>query len=147
SRQVCLVEVLLCWLGVKLMPFRLWAAVHGVVRGACGCLEASGILSLQPSYGLHAEFAGEVWVFAKRLLASSPAGIAYDVDVWRPEIQPLILAPFPAFGCMVMLCPRLVRNRDGNPPHKVTIPTGAHADHLWENRCLPCTANAVACFI
>src|SRR4051794_21455653 len=61
--------------------------MHGVVLGRRDDLEILRVVTLQSFHKLDTQPTREVRVFAVSLLPASPARVAEDVDVRRPESQ------------------------------------------------------------
>jgi hypothetical protein len=72
--------------------------VHSVMLGGGNHFEVARIVALQAFDERDSHGACEEGILAVGLLSPSPAGIAEDVDVWRPEGQPEILFAFRTFG-------------------------------------------------
>ena len=133
-RQVGIVQVAHRHTCIKSMAQLLRAAVYREVLGAGSRLEVSWVVALQAAYKGCANFARKVRVFAIGFLAPPPAWVAEDVDVWRPEIQSLVLSglSLAAKGCMV-LGPPFIANRRGDPLNEGNIPAGCQADGLGKD--------------
>ncbi len=90
--------------------FRL--AVLREMFGACRRLELFGVIALQPAYIHGTHFAGQEWIFAPDLLSAFSARIAEELDIRRPDGQPL---EYPgrtyAAQCVVLLSADLITNR------------------------------------
>ena len=92
GRSVSLVEIVRGDGSVEVMALRLGAAVHGIVFGGGDGLEILGVDRPGAPLRTHAEAAGEEGIFAVGFLAASPARIAKDIDVGRPEGESLVEA-------------------------------------------------------
>ena len=92
---------------------------------------------------LHGEAAGEEWILAIGLLAAAPAGIAKEVDVRRPERQPLITLVTIAAEILVVLGPRLIGDDRRHLEHRAIIPRRRDGNRLRKDRCQPRSCNAV----
>src|SRR5436189_2638224 len=79
------------------MAIRLGAAMHGIMLGAGHGEHILRIVSLNALDVLDTNFAGQIGVFAERLLATAPARVAENVDVRGPEGD-----SGPPFGVAVM---------------------------------------------
>src|SRR5215469_2076395 len=64
-----------------------WPAVHGIMFGSRDSAKIFRIVALQTSYKRNAHARGEIRIFTVRLLAPTPAWVAKDIDIWRPEIE------------------------------------------------------------
>ena len=89
---------------------------------------------------------GEKGIFAVGFLPASPARIAKDVDVGRPEIQAEedAVVPFPLR--LVVLGPSFGGNRLALAVDQVAIPCRGHADGLREHGGISRTRHAVQRF-
>lgn len=132
--QIGLAQVLLRRADVKGVPFALGTGMDGVVLRAGRRLQVDGIVPLDAADERDAHPSGEVRIFAPRLDAASPAGIAEDVHVRTPEVEPRVHLP-PASGGdgRKILDAPLVRNRRGDLAHELRIETRRHADRLGEH--------------
>ena len=74
---------------IRLVPGGLRAGMHGEMLGAGSGLEIFA-LALQALYKGYAQPPREIRVLAIGLLAAAPARVAKNVDIGRPERQPLI---------------------------------------------------------
>ena len=95
GREVSIIQVTFAAPGVEAMPVGLGAAVDGIMLGCCNDFEIAGIISLQSFHKSNSDTAGEERIFPIGFLPASPAGIPENVDVWRPERQPLVNPAFP----------------------------------------------------
>ena len=85
-------------------------------------------------YGLKPEATGSRRAgphFARRLLATPPAGVAEDVDVWRPECEAMVDLPV---GPVIVLAAALEGGGLADrPPERAVVRRGDTAD-LWKRR-------------
>ena len=132
--QVGLPEIALVDLRLEAVAVGLGAAVDGVMLGRGHHFEVLGVVALQTADEGHPHAAGEIGILAVSLHTPSPARVAEQVDVGRPEGQPLIEAAPPLPGELVVLGPGFVGDRRGHPSHKIAVPGGGQADGLGEDR-------------
>ena len=132
GREIGLAQVALGNLGVEAVPVGLQAGVDGVVLGAGVRLAHWGILrSLQAAHHGHAEAAGQEGILPVGLHAASPAGIAENVDVRRPEGQALI--DLDVVGRLEVFDARLVAGSVEDFLHQRLVEARRHADRLREH--------------
>src|SRR6266480_8082860 len=129
-RQVALAEVPLAHDRVELMAEWLRPRVHGEMLHGRDGLQVTGIVALQPADERHRDPAGEIGVLAVRLLASSPARVAKQVDVGRPDGEALIPLVLAATVVVVMLGAKLVGDDRGHAEHETVVPCRREADRL-----------------
>ena len=67
------------------MALRFRPGVNGVVLRSRDDFQILRIVTLQSFDECDTEPAGEVRIFAVGFLSASPARVAKDIDVWRPE--------------------------------------------------------------
>ena len=115
--------------GVELMPEALRAGMHGEVLGAGGGLHGFPVALQAPDVGL-AQLRGEEGILAVGLVAAAPAGIAEDVDVGRPEGQPLVDVPVAVAGGGVVLGAALGGGHIAQLLHQGGVEGSGHADGL-----------------
>ena len=133
-RQICLIQVAIRKLGIETMPVPFRAAVDRVMFCASHRQHVVGIVTLNAFDEFDANLAREKGVFTVSLLAASPARIAEDVDVRRPESQagpPFGIAVMRA-GIIVMLRAAFDANDGSFLVNQLRIPGGGHADRLWK---------------
>ncbi len=106
--------------------------MHGVVLGSRDDFQVFGIRSLHARNKCNRHSTGEKWIFAVGLLPASPAGVAKDVDVRRPERQPEESFVLIVAHGLVVLSTRLSRDGLCHRVYKVGIPRSRHADDLRE---------------
>ena len=92
-RQIGFLQILGGRCRIKGMAQGLRPAVHGEMLGAGGCFQHVFVVPLQPVDVCLAQLRSEERVFAESLVPSAPAGVTEDVDVGRPEGQPLVNVP------------------------------------------------------
>ncbi len=80
-------------------------------------------------------------------LSAAPARVAEDVDVRRPEGQPLVTAVRAFAEELVVLCAGLIADRRGHLPHQRHIEGRGQADRLRKDRGLPCPCHAMQSLI
>src|SRR5437016_13939739 len=90
------------------------AAVNGKMLGGGNRFQILGIVALQPGDESYANATGEKRIFSVSLLSASPARIAKDVDVRRPEGQAEIAAGISVLDSVVVLGASFGRNDIGD---------------------------------
>ena len=108
--------------------------MHGEVLRSRVDLAILRIVALQPLDECDAHARGEPRILAVGLLAASPARIAEDVDVRRPERESLVAPAQPASRELVMLGARLVADRGRDLVQQVAIERCGEADGLRKHR-------------
>ncbi|KAF5035068.1 hypothetical protein DSECCO2_589490 [anaerobic digester metagenome] len=104
GRKVGLFQVFLAHNCIKAMPERLRSTVGGKVLDAGGGLE-NGTTTLQSLDEGHCQALGQIRVLTESFLPASPAGVAKDVDIRRPDGKSLVDVTV-AFGFVqVVFCP------------------------------------------
>ena len=131
--QVRVEQVLLGDDRVELVPQGLRAGVHGKVLGAGRRLEVLFVVALQALDKAHAQARGEIGVLAVGLVAAAPARVAEDVDVRRPEGQPLVDVAVALAHALVVLGAALGGDDGADLLHKVCVEHGGHGDGLREH--------------
>ena len=135
GRQVGLPQVALRQLlDVEHVAVPLGTAVHGKVLGAgqqLGIFAGAQLLSvhglpLQSVDHGQSHALGQVGVLAIRLLAASPAGVTEDVDVGRPERQPLIALHVARLLGLLVLGAGLVADGGKHVVQQLVVPRGRH---------------------
>src|SRR5438477_3727386 len=109
------------------MAKRLGAAVYGEMLRSRDGLEMVRIAALHPLYKRHSHARRQIGVFPVRLLPATPAGIAENVDIRRPEGEPVIAAVIAVAYRFVVLRAGLGRDRIRNAVHQVRVPSGGQA--------------------
>src|SRR5262249_19536173 len=140
-------EVACAGLDVEFVARGLRSAVYGIVFRGGDDLEVIRIVALHPANEGYGEAPGQVRVFAVRFLPTAPARVAEDVDVRRPEGQPLIPAVLVVADRFVVLGARFGGNDVRNPEHQRRIPGGGQPDRLREHGRLSRAGYAVERFI
>ena len=130
--------------GVEAVAFGLGSAVNGKVFGAGSGLEVAGIVTLQPLHHGGAKLSGKERILAEGLLTASPARIAEDVDVGRPECESLVLAAPAGRDRGVMFGAGLVGDDAGDLPDERAIPGRSEPDDLGKNGGAAAAADAMA---
>ena len=132
GRQVGVLQVMRRDVDVELVPHWLRPAMHRVVLRSRDNAKKSWILPLHTGDKGDAHATRQERIFAVGLLPASPARIAEDVDVGRPEGQAEehLMIAF-AHG-LVVLCAGLGGDRLAHAVDEIAIPCGGHADHLGE---------------
>src|ERR1041385_7404930 len=82
SGQVRLTLLAFACGSVKAMAFRFRTGMNGVVFRSCNHFQILRIVTLQSFNECDTEATRQVRVFAIGLLASSPARVTKDIDVW-----------------------------------------------------------------
>ena len=142
--QVGRVEIARRDLGVELVALALRPAVDGIVLGARRTLEIARVIALQAAHEGRAHRAGEEGILAPRFLAAAPARVAEDIDIGRPEGEPLVVARLAiAAQRGVILGAPLVADGGGDLLDQRRIPRGGHADGLREDGGAAVAGNAV----
>ena len=141
--EVGLAEVALADPGVVGVPQGLGPAVHRVVLGRRDRLQVAGVRALHALDERGADGAGQERVLAVGLLPSPPARVAEDVDVRRPEDEPLVEVALVARDPHVVHGPRFVGDPGGDPQHEVCVPGRGEGDRLREDRGAPGPRHAV----
>src|SRR5688572_24994956 len=133
SRPVSLTHIAFVCGRVKTMAVGLRTRMNRVVLGSGNDFQILRIVTLQSVDECHTETAGEVRIFSVSLLATSPAWIAKDIDVWRPERQTVKPIVVTTSLCFVILGAPLVRDHRGDAIHQWRIKGGSESDRLREN--------------
>ena len=88
------------------------------------------IVTLQSRNEGHSHASGEVWIFTVRFLATPPARITEDIDIRRPEIQPLVDVPPAGSNCLGVLGPRFATNSGCHLMNQGSVEAGSEANWL-----------------
>ncbi|MNV13338.1 hypothetical protein D3C71_1039740 [compost metagenome] len=147
GRQVGVVQIALARARIEVMAVGFRAAVYGQVLGSGVQLAVDGIVTLQTVHEGNTHASGEVRILAVGFLTAAPARVAEDVDVGRPESQPLIARMRTLTDELVMLGARLVADRGSHLPHQRYVESSRQTDGLRKNGGLPCACHAVQAFI
>src|SRR5580698_2258553 len=121
--------------------------MNGEVRWSRDCAIVSRVIALQSAHKLLAQMGGEERVFAIGLLASSPARIAEDVDVWRPDGQAEVDAVNAVADGLVILRARLGRYDVADVLQERRVPGRSHADGLRKQRGVSRASDAVQALV
>ena len=79
------------------------------------------IVALHPLYEFDAHATGEIRIFPVRFLPSSPAGIAKDIDVRRPEVQAFENIAMPIPHRLDMLDSRFGADHNGHSMDRIGV--------------------------
>src|SRR5271169_109252 len=115
------------------MAERFGTAVNSVMFGSGDSFEIVRIVALEACDEGDAEAAGEEGIFAVGFLAASPAGIAKDVDVGRPEGETVVAAGVVVGDGVIVFGAGFGGNDIGDGTEKTSVPGGGEADGLGEN--------------
>jgi hypothetical protein len=119
---------------VEVMAVLLRPAVDREVLRGRNRLVVARVVTLEPADERHSQAAGQVRVFAVRLLPAAPARVAEDVDVRRPEREPLVPAALALPHELVVLRASLVPDHDGHFVHERRVEGRRETDRLREDR-------------
>src|SRR6266699_3334388 len=100
--------------------------------GGCNRFQILGIVALQPGDESYANATCEKRIFSVSFLSASPARIAKDVDVGRPEGQAEIAAGISVLHRVVVLGAGFGGNDIGDAMNKVGVPGGSQGNGLRE---------------
>ncbi len=135
-RKISFPQILFIHACIEAVTHILRTAVHRKMLGTRCCLEILLIMPLQSHNIAHAKPAGQIGVLAKRLMSPSPARVAENIDIGRPERQSLINVFIVPLLLHDKLCPRLCGDRIAHLLHQLLVKRCRHADRLRENgRC------------
>ncbi len=130
--------------GVEAMTQRFRTAVDCEVLGAGRGFEIARIIPLQARHERRGHLPRQERIFAPGLLTATPARVAEDIDVGRPEGQALIPARLPlAAQRRVVLGTGLVPDGAADAADQGGIPGGGQADGLGKYRRAPVAGHAV----
>ena len=121
-RKIRFTEIALTYPRVKRMAFRFGTTVHGEVFYCGDGLQVLRVVALQPANELYGQLSREKRIFPVRFLPSSPPRVAKDVDVGRPEREPLISIVTVAAERFVILGASFIRDDSGRAQHQRVIP-------------------------
>src|SRR5947199_5946229 len=107
--------------------------MHCVMLRRGDDFEVARVVALQALDESDAHARRQVRVFAVSLLPASPSRVTEDVDVRRPEGQPLVTPAIALTHELIILRTRLCRDNIGDPLHEISIPSCGETDGLWEN--------------
>src|SRR5579862_6347324 len=108
--------------------------MHSEVLACCDCFRMIRIVTLYAGDEGYAHPAGEEWIFAVGLLAASPARVAKNVDVGRPERQAVEDAVIAFLLGAVVLGARFGGDDVAHGVDHLRVPGRGHADGLWKDR-------------
>ena len=129
-RQVALAQVALADHRVERVAVGLWSAVHGEMLHRGHRLQVLRVVTLKAANELRAEPAREKGIFTVRFLSPPPPRVAKEIDIGRPEREPLItlVAVGAEVGVILRAC--LVGNRRRHPEDQRIVPRGTQPDGL-----------------
>ena len=120
-------HVVLGNLDVDAVTRRLRAAVHGEMFRSRDHPVILRVVTLQSGDESHSHAAGKVRIFAVGFLAASPARVAEDVDIRRPEVEPFHDVAASGFDRLIMLGARFGTDDDRHLVNQRLIEGGAQA--------------------
>src|SRR4051812_13686571 len=83
--KISVFQIVLGDIDVGVMAREFGSAMYGIMLGRGDRLEVLGVVALKSGHEGKAETRGEIRIFAVSFLAASPARIAEDIDVGRPD--------------------------------------------------------------
>src|ERR1700678_3040460 len=104
--------------------------MYGEVLRCRDCAEVAWVITLQPTHEIASQRRSEERIFAIGFLSATPARIAEDVDIRRPDGQPEIDTVNPFANRLVVLGAGLRRNDRSDALKQAGIPRGGHPDRL-----------------
>ena len=131
GREIGLLHVLGRRLGIEAVAQILRPAVDGKMLCAGGGLHGLAAALKPPHIGLP-QPGGQIGVLSVGLVSPAPAGVPEDVDVRRPEGQPVIDVPISQGGQGVVLGPALRGRQVAQPFQPLVVEHGRQADGLGE---------------
>jgi len=123
------------------------AAVNGEVFGSGNGFEVTRVVTLQAVDESDAKTRGEERIFAVSFLAASPARIAEDIDVGRPEGETVVASGVVVEDGVVVFAASFGRDGVGDVVEEVGVPCGGEADGLREDSGRAGTSDAVETFV
>ena len=111
---------------------RLGAAVHGVVFGSRNDTIVFRIVALHAGDKRHAHARCQKWIFAVSFLTASPAGIAKDIDVRRPEVQSFKDVAVPIAHASNVTGAPFYANHNGHTVDRIGVKSRGQANRLGE---------------
>src|SRR6185369_5051039 len=105
-------------------------AMHRIVFRGGDNFKVAWIVTLQALHELNPKTPGKIRILAVSLLASCPARVAKDVEVWTPEGQALVASALVLAHKLVMLGARFGRDDVGHAMHQVGVPGRGQSDCL-----------------
>ena len=132
-------------LHVEIVPLGLRAAMHGIMLGTGVELVVLRVpRPLEAFHHGHPHTGGQPRVFPPGLLSPSPARVAEDVHVGRPERQPLVHLPEPPVPVrLVVFGAGLVAHRGIHLLHRLLIERGSHPHRDGIDRGQPAARHAM----
>ena len=147
SRQIGCPQITFRHSGVVFVAIPFRTAVNGVMLSAGVRFEIFRVVALQAFDHCHAHATSEIRVFAIGFHATTPARVAEDVNVWRPERQPLVAMIFLVRLIAVILCASLVAHHRKSFEQRLVVESCSHGNCLRENRCASGASNAMQRFV
>ena len=142
--KIGLPQVAFAYFCVETVPVPFRSGVDGEMLGAGVRLVHRRLrVALQPPDHGHAELSREIWVLSVGLHAASPARVAEDVDVGRPERKALVPAGLAGGQRLAVLDARLVAHGREHFFQKRFVEGSRHADGLRESGRLAVAGYAV----
>src|SRR3569832_2294796 len=106
-------------------------------------LKVVGIIALETADKLGAQRPCQERIFSERFLSPSPAGIAQDVDIGRPDGQAEIAVVIAFALGLVVAGATLDADGVAFSEKQLPIPGGSHTDGLRENGRFPTPSDTV----
>src|SRR5512138_78639 len=132
---------------VEVMTIRFRAAMNRIVLRRGIDLPVLRVITLKSLHELDPHERREERILAVRLLTTSPARIAKDIDVGRPEGQALIAIALLATGELVMLRATFIADRRCDLTHQMRIERRRQTDRLRKRRRRARARNAMQRFV
>src|SRR5579883_2055046 len=104
--------------------------MHSIMFRSRNHLQVLGIGTLHPGNECHSHAASQERIFAVSFLPASPAWVSKNVDVGSPEGEPKEHLMLVVTHGLVVLGPRLRRDRLRHGVHEIGIPCRRHSDYL-----------------
>ena len=108
--------------------------------------EVFGVVTLHRFDEGYSDSRCKVGVFAVGFLTASPAWVAEDVDVRRPEVEASIDTVIAVGDCIGVLGAGFGRDDGGLTVDEVGVPGGGHANSLREDSCVTVAGDSVERF-
>ena len=131
--EVSRLQVLGRGLHVELVTQLLGSAVYGKVFGRGHYFQIFRIVPLQPGDKGEAHARGEIRILSVGLLPAAPAGVAKDIDVWRPDGQAEVDAMVVVGRGIGILGSRLGRDGVSHGMHQGGVPGSSQTDRLGKD--------------
>ena len=109
-------------------------------------LVVGGIIALHSFHESDAQTAGEKWIFTVCFLAASPARIAKDVDIGRPEVEPVIDAVDTFTQRFAIFRASLGADGRSNLAHERNVPSRSETNRLGEDGRIARTSDSMQTF-